>query len=440
MPRLAPRPIAIVALVASLLGLVFAAYSTDDYAAHLDRQVHAVHCSFIPGAAVSNDEANPCKTALFSPYSALFREKWWGGVPISLFALGAFGFFFGFSLYLLLAGDQVPKSRRKFFAAVSVTPLLASCVMFLLSLVHLHAFCKVCVGIYFSSALLAASGVLGVYRLRSPPGDPYASPAASALERRAAQAGRAGGNPRPGYAAALLSDPGTPEDKSWVGHALWFLGLGVATVLPAIVYVNTLPDYRPLLDKCGKLALPTEAHGALLKVPTAHPVRTALLFEDPLCPTCKAFHERLVSEGIFDRLDVTLAMFPLDSDCNWMLDRPLHPGACVLAKAVLCGGPEKARAVLEWSYDNQDELRALGKVGADRLATKVGERWGADMATCVGSKAAGARLNQNLHFASSNHVPVSTPQMFLGEMRICDEDTDLGLKYTMAQLAPEVLK
>ena len=41
---------ALLAVVAAVLGLVFAAYSTYDYAAQLDRQVHAVHCSFVPGA------------------------------------------------------------------------------------------------------------------------------------------------------------------------------------------------------------------------------------------------------------------------------------------------------------------------------------------------------------------------------------------------------
>jgi hypothetical protein len=58
---------------------------------------------------------------------------------------------------------------------------------------------------------------------------------------------------------------------------------------------------------------------------------------------------------------------------------------------------------------------------------------------CVTGKEAGIQLNQQLHFAANNHIPVSTPQMFLGDERICDEDTDLGLKYTLAQLAPEVL-
>jgi hypothetical protein len=30
--------------------------------------------------------------------------------------------------------------------------------------------------------------------------------------------------------------------------------------------------------------------------------------------------------------------------------------------------------------------------------------------------------------------------MYLGKRRVCDEDTDLGLRFTLAQLAPEVLK
>ena len=147
----------------------------------------------------------------------------------------------------------------------------------------------------------------------------------------------------------------------------------------------------------------------------------------------------MLAEGAFDRLDVQLALFPLDSDCNWMLDRALHPGACVLAKAVLCGDKEKSRQILEWAYDNQEDLRELGKAGADKLTSKVAEKWGPELAGCVSKQTTQIRLNQNLLFASQNHVPVSTPQMFVGDQRVCDEDTDLGLKYTLAQIAPEVL-
>lgn len=124
-----------------------------------------------------------------------------------------------------------------------------------------------------------------------------------------------------------------------------------------------------------------------------------------------------------------------------MLDRSLHPGACVLSKAVLCG-KDRARMVLEWAYANQEELRPLGKKGGSALKDAIVKQF-PDEAACIDDKATAARLNQELQFAASNHVPVSTPQMYMkqGDVlgRVCDEDTDLGLKYTMAQLAPEVL-
>jgi uncharacterized membrane protein len=394
---------ALVALIAAVLGLVFAAYSTYDYAQQLDRQVHAVHCSFIPGAPVSSEADNPCKAALFSPYSALFRATYWGGVPISLFGLGAFAFFVGFAVYLWIGDRRLPRSAYPTFVALTVGPLAVSLLMLTISLTHLHALCKLCVGIYASSVVLAVSGFLGMR-----------------AHAREAKAGDGGG-------------------FGWLMPVASLLALGACALAPALVYVALLPNYRPFLEKCGKLATTSDPHHGLLKIPTAHPSRAVVLFEDPLCPTCKAFHERLVDEGIFERLDVTMAMFPLDSECNWMLDSALHPGACVLAKAVICGGNGKARDVLEWAYDQQDTLRVLGKQGAGPLTAKISERWGRDLATCVTGKQVDIQLNQELHFAANNHIPVSTPQMFLGDLRICDEDTDLGLTYTLAQLAPEVL-
>ena len=48
-------------------------------------------------------------------------------------------------------------------------------------------------------------------------------------------------------------------------------------------------------------------------------------------------------------------------------------------------------------------------------------------------------MNKHLHFAADNAIPVSTPQIYLGKQRLCDEDTDMGLRFTLRQLAPEVL-
>ncbi|HET9960678.1 MAG TPA: vitamin K epoxide reductase family protein, partial [Polyangiaceae bacterium] len=139
------RGFAVLAVVASLLGLLFASYSTSDYASHLDRRLHDVHCSFIPGAAPTS-EAEACRAAMYSPYSALFKESLWGGVPISLFALGAFTFFAGFALYLWVAGSRAPRLALIFFGAISLTPLLVSLVMLAISVTQLGHLCKTCVG------------------------------------------------------------------------------------------------------------------------------------------------------------------------------------------------------------------------------------------------------------------------------------------------------
>jgi hypothetical protein len=218
----------------------------------------------------------------------------------------------------------------------------------------------------------------------------------------------------------------------------WLAVLGVVTLIPAAVYASSAPDQRSYLAQCGTLKQPKMKVGSPVQMTGSQAVRPALFFEDPLCPTCKAFHERLVIEGVFERLDTELVMFPLDSECNWMLDRPLHPGACIVSKAVLCGGAQ-ARQVLEWAYAEQTYLARAGKAGVDVVRAAIKQRWGSDMLRCVDDRETDVRLNQHLHFASDNSIPVSTPQVYLGNQRICDEDTDIGLRFTLKQLAPEVL-
>jgi uncharacterized membrane protein/protein-disulfide isomerase len=433
------RTIAIVVAAAAVIGLVFAVYSTYDYALHLDRQMHSVHCSFIPGAPADSDDS-ACKAALFSPYSAIFRATYWGGIPISLFAVGAFAFYAAFGAYLFLAKERAPRSALAFLGLAGLAPLVASLVMFVISLTKLGSFCKLCVGIYVCSMALAAAAMLALVRYRRTAPDEKEAPKDGEPYR--ANPPVAAAAPAGGLRAQLAAPAAAGERRpiAWLPFA-WLGGLGAAALLPALVYVASLPDYRPYLSKCGNTALKPDPHNALVKIPTAHPVQPVTLFEDPLCPTCKAFHQRLVADDIFDRLDVTLVLFPLDSSCNWMLDRSLHPGACLLSGAVLCSADNNnARAALEWSYDNQDDLREAGKAGDAALKKKISDRFGPAIAACASDKKTTVRLTKHLHHAANNHVPVSTPQMFLGDKRVCEEDTDLGLKYTLAQLAPAVVK
>ena len=408
----------LLALAASLLGLLFSSYSTFDYAAHLDRRLHDIHCSIIPGAPVT-DSADACRAAMYSPYSALFKEKYWGGIPISLFAVGAFTFLAAFALYLFLAGDKAPRKAVLTFAVLALAPLGASLVMLTISITKLGTFCLVCVGVYVSSFCLAGAAIYGLLGLRNQPvasaarGSPYDHPADPY------------GRARP--------------DVSWLLPPVWLVAFGFFSLMPAVVYASAMPDHRPYLGNCGGLKVAEESANVLIHIQSPRSTQPTILFEDPLCPTCKAFHERLVAEDVYDKLNVQLSLFPLDSDCNWMLSEPLHPGACLVARAVICGG-NQARQVLEWSYENQEDLTKAGKAGAQQLRAAISQRWGAQTLQCMDAKQTQQTLNRMLHFAADNSIPVSTPQMYFGTKRFCDEDTDIGLRYTLAQLSPEVLK
>lgn len=394
-----------------MLGLVFAGYSTTDYMQHLDRQLHAIHCSFIPGMPAVSDAENPCRAAMYSAWSAMFRETWWGGVPISLFALGVYAFFAAFALALLVGGLKNSRRAYQFFGVTSLGPLVVSVVMALISAIKLGSFCKTCVGLYVASILLAVGALWALNAVRK--------------------------------LHLLVPTGGWPEGYLETGHPVWigaWLGaMGLCVLLPSLLYVKSLPDYRSKLASCGKLNEPNDTAKAMVKLSTAHPKRSVTLLVDPLCPTCKALHERLDAEGIVENLDISMLLFPLDNTCNWMIDRALHPGSCVLSRAVLCTDP-RSREALEWMYANQDELTRLGKSGEPLLRAKVRDRFGPEVDSCIDSKPTRLRLNNALQYAVSNHVPVSTPQLYLGDLRVCDEDTDLGMRYTFGQLAPEVLR
>src|SRR6185436_4273652 len=124
--------------------------------------VHGLHCSFVPGLTGTDVSASSgCHVALMSPYSSLFRTALWGGLPISLPAMAVFAFLACRAvLALLREGDTTREIGWLVIAAV--IPLLASSVMGGIAATQLSAFCKLCVGIYASSAILFAAA-LGAY-------------------------------------------------------------------------------------------------------------------------------------------------------------------------------------------------------------------------------------------------------------------------------------
>jgi uncharacterized membrane protein len=390
------------AAVASLWSLGFALVSARDYASHLDRGLHDLHCSWIPGMGVDADGGG-CRAALNSPYAAVLKDSLWGGVPISLFGIGCFAFLAGFSAFIFFRGARAGRLPLLVFALLGVSPLLVSLLMFGISWFKLGTICKTCAGIYLGSALLAYAAV--------------------AAYRRSAAATQQASRARSGSSLLAL--------------ALVPPALLISTLIPALLYAALVPDQSKLVVGCGELKVSSEAHQSLLKVHGAAAQKQALFFEDPLCPTCRSLHQRLNVAGVLPRLDVELALFPLDSECNWMLTQSMHPGACQLSRALICA--QDPGVMLEWAYDNQEELAAAGKSGEKALAALIKQRWGSALERCLSDRGTQQKLNRHLHFAVENGIAVSTPQVFIQGKRLCDEDIDIGLLYALRHLAPELL-
>src|ERR1051326_1480926 len=148
----------VVVLVGATVGMVFAGVSTYDFVQPLDRQVHSLHCSFIPGMGHATGESG-CQVAMMSPYSSVFRTHIWGGIPIALPAMAVFAFigFFGSDLWATRRTED--RRATGFLALASALPMATSLLMLTISLTKLGTTCKLCVAIYIASTLCCVGSV-----------------------------------------------------------------------------------------------------------------------------------------------------------------------------------------------------------------------------------------------------------------------------------------
>lgn len=386
------RPFTLLFLVAAVCGLFFAGFSTWDFVAHLDRDVHDVHCSFIPGLLASDTSASSgCHVTLMSPYSSVLRATVWGGVPISLPGLAVFAFLLFRGLDMLLNRREDDKRATTFLVLAAALPALTSLGMGYLSLVELGAACKLCIGIYISSfvALAAAIGIRA---------------------------------------------QGVGEDMVGFGREFGLsFAEGVGFVLiPVLLYAAVSPDYTRYIGTCGSLAKPEDANGVLLPIGQQASGKDAVEVFDPLCPACKGFEGRLNASGLESQLKRKALIFPLDNSCNWMVSNTLHPGACMMSEAVLCAD-KNADAVIAWAFEHQDEVRTAATTDVAAAEALVVAKF-PELKSCIGSPAVKSRLNKSLRYAVANQLPVLTPQLYVENQKLCDADTDLGLDYALTRL------
>lgn len=414
------KVLASVALVAAVLGLIFASYATHDFANHLDRQVHGIHCSFVPGITDA-ETGSDCQVTLMSPYSSILRSRYWGGIPISLLAMAVFAFLAFWGIYLLSTGAHEDKKSAAFGAIAWGLPLIATVVMGFIAFAELDAACKLCIGIYGASILGFAASLVQYFRAREDLSFVRPRPPDATIDESDATL--------PGTMAHRQPPPPRRASRSiW-----WAVVLGVAFVLvPTGAYVAAMPSYEAYAQGCGDLAEPKDRYGVFVPLGGTVSGREAIEVLDPLCPSCRGFEQRLESSGLDDRLYRKALLFPLDDSCNWMVSAAVHPGACEVSEAMLCV-PDMANEILAWAFEHQEEVIAAERAeegAAARMVTAQFPRTNG----CVGSKRVSTKLHRGLRWAVANELPVSTPQLFVEGRKLCNEDTDLGLEYSLTRM------
>jgi uncharacterized membrane protein len=383
----AAKPLVALAGAGAFLGAIFSAVSTSDFISHLDRQVHSIHCSFIPGSGAEIGESG-CRTVMMSPYSSLFRDSLWGGVPISLLAVAVFSYLVMHTSRLCFSSKPVTKHDTRYLLAAAALPVLMSVIYAYIAMSKLDAVCKLCVGVYVASGLVFIGALW----------------------------------------AHMRAEPTTAGAGSYARH----FGEGVLyVVLLATFYVLFSPASPKSLQGCGTLVKKGDSR-IMIPLGTGMGGTPAVAVVDPLCPACKGFDDRMRASGLYKKLSLEAVLFPLDATCNWMVKESLHHGACAVSEAMLCDR-DGAEEILDWAFNHQAQLRDTAKDDESKLRQRIEQQF-PKVRGCLGTAKIRNQLNKSLRWAVANALPVLTPQLFIGDKRVCDEDTDLGLEYTITQM------
>lgn len=394
-----PNLVCSIVLLASVVGFAFSAVSAHDSVAHLDRQIHGIHCSYLPGLdAADATGSSGCYATLMSPYSSVLRESIWGGVPVAIPSMSVFAFIFFWAAWMLVAKRQTDSMAAGFLLAASALPFLSSVVMAYISFLTLDAACKLCIGIYGASTAAILAAAVAYF------------------------AARKGGDGAQSGVSKL----------SW-GALTSAFGLGVVFVaVPFVAYTAMAPDYSHFIGNCGALTYPHDSQRVLVPLGPQDRDNEIVEILDPLCVACAGFERRFEAMPISKETRRKVLLFPLDSTCNWMVDEAIHPGACSVSEAVLCA-EEDAEKVMEWAFENREEILAEAKIDPKGPSRMIVARF-PELRRCVGSPGVRARLNLALRWAVKNQLQVLTPQVYVQGMRLCDEDSDIGLDYALPRL------
>ena len=260
------------------------------------------------GGAICNiDSFFNCDATTLSPLSNLFD------VPIALF-----GIMFGLFIFVGFAFKNLKIESSIFYI---LTLNLAGCIVLLFySLFALGSLCPFCFIYYMAST--GAFLLFLPYR-KSYRGEPLTLSIFFAVMILA-------------MLPVKLSTADKIKNKSHFTKAL-------------MNQFNALPRLEQLPQSPFRL-------GSKIKKLEDVPIQM-LIFSDFQCPACKRLNDTVhrLAMSYKGRIDMQYFFYPLDSNCNKAIKRPMHPFACKAAYMASCK-PEDFQEIHDDIFENQGKL------------------------------------------------------------------------------------
>lgn len=170
---------------------------------------------------------------------------------------------------------------------------------------------------------------------------------------------------------------------------------------------------------------------------TAAPI-TIVKFSDFQCPSCRMGAQALhpVLRRYSDRVRFVYRNFPLDAKCNRLIQSPMHPAACELARGTVCA---QAQGRFEAYYEQVFERQASLKPGsALAIAGDIGLNV-AQFEQCLAAQETTDRVLRDIEEGIGLKVE-STPTFFLNGRRISGamppQAWNLLIEETLKKTAP----
>ncbi|MFL6203348.1 MAG: thioredoxin domain-containing protein [Thermoanaerobaculia bacterium] len=191
---------------------------------------------------------------------------------------------------------------------------------------------------------------------------------------------RSQGEETAGWPPARLGFAGILLMIAWAAVCLQGLMVSSArkTAREASDYARTFYEdtdlQRYLQQRKASTAIPLRPDDPVRGNPSAP--HTAVVFSDFQCPACRGFaefFEKQVLPAMGDRLRIVYKHFPLEPECNPLLQRTVHEQACEAADAAeaarAIGGSDAFWKMHDRLFANQE---ALGQAPWTRLAQEAG--------------------------------------------------------------------